>query len=92
MASHLEEEAAHLRGFIVVEDHERAMVARTRQGASVTLASMQLWTGMNLCRVTPRFPEHTRQEERMTRVNDFAAAADVVVAVVDVVEILCGGG
>jgi hypothetical protein len=47
---------------------------------------------MNLRRVTPGFSEHARQEEQTTRVNDFAATADVVVAIMDVEEILHGGG
>jgi hypothetical protein len=42
--------------------------------------------------VMPGFSEHAMQEERMARVNDFAATADVVVAIVDVEEILHGGG
>ena len=53
---------------------------------------MQLWTGMNLHRVTPGFLEHARQEERMAQVNDFAAAADDIVTAMDVEEILHGGG
>ena len=63
MAYRLEEEVAHLRGFIVVEDHEQVMVAGTRQGASVTLASMQLWTRVYLCRLVPGFLEPVRPEE-----------------------------
>lgn len=62
------------------------------EGASVTLAAMLLRTRMNIRRVTPGFPEHTGQEEQTTRVNDFAAAADAVVATMDVEEILHDGG
>ena len=47
---------------------------------------------MNLCRVMPRFPEHAGQEEWMARVNDFTAAIDVIIATVDVEEILHDGG
>jgi hypothetical protein len=47
---------------------------------------------MNLHWVTPGFPEHARQEKWMAWVNDFAATADAVVAIVDVEEILHGGG
>ena len=57
-ASCHEGEAARLRGFIIAEDHERAVVARIQQGAGVALAAMQLWTRVNLRRVAPRFPEH----------------------------------
>jgi hypothetical protein len=53
---------------------------------------MQLRTGVNLRRVTPGFLEHTRQEEQTTWVNDFIAAADTIVVVVDVEEILHDGG
>ena len=53
---------------------------------------MQLQTGVNLRRVTPRFPKHARLEERMARVNDFTIVADTVVAAVDVEEILHDGG
>jgi hypothetical protein len=53
---------------------------------------MQLWNGVNLRRVTPRFPEHAGQEEQTARVKDFIAAADAAIAIMDVEEILCGGG
>ena len=68
------------------------MVLGIWQGADVDLATMQLRIGMNLHRVTPRFLEHVGQEERMAWVNDIATAADVVVATVDVEEILRDGG
>ena len=42
--------------------------------------------------MVPGFPKHVRQEERTTLVDDFAATTDVVVATVDVEDILCGGG
>ena len=38
--SHDEEEATHLWGFIVVEDHEWAVVVGIHLGASVALATM----------------------------------------------------
>ena len=41
-ASHHEEEATCLWGFIIVEDHKRAAVAGVRQEASVALDAMQL--------------------------------------------------
>jgi hypothetical protein len=53
---------------------------------------MQLRTEVNLRRVTPRFPEHARQEEQTARFKDFAAAIDAAIAIVDVEEILYGGG
>lgn len=90
--SHHEAEAARLRVFIAAEDHERVTMAGIRQGAGVALAAMQLRVRMDLRRVVPRFPERVGQEERRARVNDFAAAADAVVAAVDVEEILRGGG
>ena len=68
------------------------MVAGIQQGASVALATMQLWTEVNLHRVVPGFPEDAGQEERTARVNKFAAAADAVIAAMDVEEILHGGG
>ena len=46
---------------------------------------------MNLHWVMPGFPEHTRQEKQTAWVNDFAAAADAIIATVDVEEILHGG-
>jgi hypothetical protein len=63
VASHHEEEVACLWGFIIAEDRERAVVAGIQQGAGVALATMQLWTEVNLRRVTPGFPKHARQEE-----------------------------
>ena len=60
MASRYEEEAARLRGFIIAEDRERAVVAGIWQGVGVALAAMQLRTRMNLHQVMPGFPEHTR--------------------------------
>ena len=91
-ASRHKEEVAHLRGFIIAEDHEGAVVARIQQGASVSLAAMQLRTGMNPHRVTPWFSKHAGQEERTTCVNDFTATVDTIVAVVDVDKILRGSG
>jgi len=64
VASRHEEEVAHLRGFIVVEDCEWVVLAGIWQGASVALVAMQLRTGMNLHRMTPGFLEHAGQEER----------------------------
>jgi hypothetical protein len=40
VASHLEEEAARLRGFIIAKDHEWAVVAGIQQGVNVALATM----------------------------------------------------
>jgi hypothetical protein len=40
VASHHEEEAARLRGFIIAEDHEWAVVAGIQQGVNVALAAM----------------------------------------------------
>ena len=53
---------------------------------------MQLRTRVNLHRVAPGCSEHIQSGERAGLVNDFAAAADAVVAAVDVEEILCVGG
>ena len=92
MVSHHEEEAARLWGFIVVEDHERAVVVGIWQGAGVALATMQLWTRANLCRVVPGYPEHVWLEERAELVNDFTAMVDAIVADVDVEEIIRGDG
>ena len=86
------EEEAHLRGLIVAEDHERAVVAGIRQGASIALATMELRTRVNLRRVVPRFPEHVQLEERAELVNDFAAATDAIVAAMDVEEVIHGDG
>ena len=47
---------------------------------------------MNLRQVMPRFSEYAGQEERTMWVNDFATTTDVVVATVDVEEILRDGG
>ena len=60
--------------------------------AGVALAAMQLWSRVNLCQVVPGFPGHVRLEEWAELVNDFAATTDVVVTIVDVEEILRGGG
>ena len=87
-----EEEAAHLQGFIMVEDRERVVVVWIRQGANIALAAMQLRTGVNLHRVVPRFPEHVRPEERTRLVNDFATAVDPIIAIVDVEEVIHGDG
>lgn len=40
----------------MAEDHEQAVVARTRQGAGVALATMQLQTRVNIRWVVPGFP------------------------------------
>lgn len=53
---------------------------------------MQLRVRMNLHRVAPGFPKDVKQEERAELVDDFAATAAVVVATVDVEDILHGGG
>lgn len=53
---------------------------------------MQLWVGMDLRRVVHGFLEHVEQEEQGARVVDFATAVDVMVAIMDVEENLCGGG
>jgi hypothetical protein len=92
VASRHEVGEAHLSEVLLTEDLECMMVAGIRQGVGVALATMQLRTGVNLRRVTPGFLEHARQEERTAWVNDFAAAADTIVAVVDVEEILHDGG
>jgi hypothetical protein len=42
--------------------------------------------------VAPKFPDHAKQVERAKLVDGFAAAATAVVAIVDVEDILCGGG
>ena len=91
-ASRHEEEAARLRGFIIAEDHERAVVARIQQGAGVALAAMQLRVGMDVDRVAPGFPERVEQEKQAELVNDFAAASAAVVAAVNVKDILHGSG
>jgi hypothetical protein len=44
-ASLHEKKAAHLLGFIIVEEHMQAVVAGIRQRTNVFLASMQLRTG-----------------------------------------------
>ena len=90
--SYHEEEAARLRGFIMVKDRERAVVVGILQGASVALAAMQLWTRVNLHRVVPRFSERICPEEWAELVNDFAAATNTVVAAVDVEEVIHGDG
>ena len=47
---------------------------------------------MNLRRVVLGFLERVRPEERAELVNDFAAAADTGVAIVDVEEVIRGDG
>jgi hypothetical protein len=88
--SHHEEEAARLRGFIVAEDREWAVVAGIRQGASITLVAMQLRIEVNLHRVVSRFPERVRLEERAELVNDFTAAMNAIIAAMDVEEVIRG--
>ena len=89
-ASRHEAKAARLREFIVLEDRERAVVARIRQGANVALVAMQLRVGLDLRWVAPGFLEHVEQEKWAELVNDFAAASAAVVAAVNVKDILHG--
>lgn len=51
---------------------------------------MQLWIGVNLCRVAPGFLEQVWTREQADLVNDFTTAADVIVGAMDVGEILHG--
>ena len=53
---------------------------------------MQLQTGVNLRRGTPRFLEHAPREEWMAWVNVFTTATDAIVTAVDVEEILHSDG
>ena len=85
-----EVEVACLWGFIMAEDHEQVVVAGIQQGAGSALAAMQLWTGVNLCQVVPRFPEHIRLEELAELVNNFAVTADVIIIIMDVEEVIRG--
>ena len=59
-ASYHETEEAHLREVLLMEDHERAVVAKIRQGADVALAALQLRTGQDFHQVEPRFLNHAR--------------------------------
>jgi len=75
-----------------MEDHERAVVAKIRQGADVALAALQLRTGQDFHQVAPRFLNHARQAEQVELVGGFAAMMAMVVATVNVEDILRGGG
>ena len=57
-ASHHETEEAHLWAFLLMEDHERAVVVGIRQGVDIALAAMQLRTCQDFYQVKPRFLAH----------------------------------
>jgi hypothetical protein len=92
VASRQETEEAHLWEVLKMVDPERAVVVGVRQGASVALATLQLCTGQDFHRVAPGFPSHARQAEPVKLVGNFATAAATVVALVNMEDILCGGG
>jgi hypothetical protein len=91
-ASRHETEEAHLWEVLKMVDHERAVVVGVWQGASVALATLQFCTGQDFQWVAPRFSDHARQAEPAKLVGDFAVAAAAVVALVNMEDILCGGG
>jgi hypothetical protein len=91
-ASYHETEEARLREVLLMEDRERAVVAKIRQGASVALAALQLSTGRDFHQVAPRFLDHASQVERAELVGGFTATAAAVVVAVNVEDILHGGG
>jgi hypothetical protein len=72
-------EEARLWEVLLMEDHERAVVARVWQGVGVTLATMQLCTSQDFHQVEPRFLDHARQAERVESVSDFATTTAAVV-------------
>jgi hypothetical protein len=78
-------EETHLREVLLMEDHERVMLARIRQEADIALAAIQLRTGQDFHQVVPRFLDHARQAKL---VGGFTAAAATIVAAVNVDDIL----
>jgi hypothetical protein len=78
-----------LHEVLLMEDHERVMVARIRQEADVTLIAIQLRTGHDFRQVVPRFLDHARQAEL---VGGFTVAAAIIVAAVNMDDILCIDG
>lgn len=79
-----------LREALLMEDRQRAMISRIRQGVGVTLAAAWLHSGHDLRHLAPGFSDHARPKERMELVGDFTAAADAVVVAVNVEDILHG--
>ena len=61
-------------------------------GASVALVTLQLHTVQDFHQVVPGFPDHDGQVERAKLVGDFATTIVVVVATVNVEDILYDGG
>ena len=92
MASHHEMVEAHLQKVLLMEDYERAVVARIRQGGGVALAALQLCTSLDFHQVALGVPDHAWQVERAELVSSFAAAAATIIATVNVEDILHGGG
>ena len=76
----------------MMEDRECMVVARVWQGVGVALAVLQLCTSQDFHQVVPRFLDHAGQAERAKLIDDFAATAVVIVAIIDVEDILHGGG
>jgi hypothetical protein len=91
-ASYHETEEARLCEVLLMEDCECAVVARIRQGASVTLATLQLRTGQDFHQVAPRFLNHARHAERGELVGGFATTVATVMAAANMVDILRGDG
>jgi hypothetical protein len=83
-ATRHETEDAHLQEFLLMEDHEQAVVAGILQGTDVTLTTMQLRIGQDFRPVEPGFSCHTGKTEWAELVSDFIATAGAVVATVNV--------
>ena len=92
LVSHHEMEEAHLQEFLLIEDHEQAMVVGIWKGAIVALTAMQLCTTQDFCQVEPGFPDHAGQAKQAELVGDFTIAMATIVAAVNVEDILRGGG
>ena len=85
-------EEAYLWEVLLMEDHERMVVTRVRQGATVALTALQLRTSLDFCQVAPGFPGHAGLVVRAKLVRDFAATTVAVMATVDMEDILHDGG
>ena len=75
-----------------MENHEHVVVAGIRQGAGVTLAALQLHTGQDFRQVAPGFLDHASQVELAEWVGNFTAASTIIVATVNLEDILHGDG
>jgi hypothetical protein len=58
--SHREVEEAHLREGFLNEDRCRAMIFRIQHGVGAALATVQLYSGHELNRLEPGFPNNAK--------------------------------